>query len=214
MSTILGKRPPKASGTGVGSGSSTKPDHYRNPIPLTSRSKETADRRCYEGVPRCRERVIRLLPSLEIMSGRHHRPYQTLRGEFLSNNPSTPLTDAPQESKDVEDKLGSLTPWLTKLRDSVTKGGADCTHEEAERRDRLTRFVLYLRYLADLNQSPAGPWKAYRSGPRSYKGKAGLLGSSIKRGTLKELPTSLRIFDKRSSSIRWVLTRVLGSGQN
>ena len=78
------------------------------------------------------------------MSGRRHRPHQTLRCELLSSNPSNLLTDAPQESKDVDDKLESLIPWLTKLNDSVTKSGTDCTHEEAERRDRLTRFVSYI----------------------------------------------------------------------
>ena len=56
---------------------------------------------------------------------------------------SSDLTDASQESKDVEDRLESLIPWLTKLKDSVTKSGADCTHEEAERREQLTRFVLH-----------------------------------------------------------------------
>ena len=54
-----------------------------------------------------------------------------------------------QQSKDVEEKLEELIPWLTKLKDGVTTPGADDNHEEAERRERLARFVSYPYRIAD-----------------------------------------------------------------
>ena len=83
------------------------------------------------------------------MLGRYHRSCQTLRGAFLQNNSSASLIDTPQESKEVEGKLENLIPWLTKLKDSVTRSDADGTHEEAERREQLTRFVSRLRHQAE-----------------------------------------------------------------
>ena len=53
------------------------------------------------------------------------------------------LTYPSQESKDVEDKLGNLIPWLNKLKDSMVTADADGSIEEAERREELTRFVSY-----------------------------------------------------------------------
>lgn len=46
-----------------------------------------------------------------------------------------------QESKDVEDKVGDLIPWLTKLRGSVAAASADGNVEEAQRREKLIRLV-------------------------------------------------------------------------
>ena len=43
---------------------------------------------------------------------------------------SAPLTDLSQQSKDVEDKLGELIPWLIKLNGSVTTASADGNREE------------------------------------------------------------------------------------
>jgi len=83
------------------------------------------------------------------MSGRYQCTHQTLRRAFLSNLAQALLTHLPQQIKDIEDKLGDLIPWLTKLKDTVTKTGVDGDHEEAVRRERLTRFASHLRYLID-----------------------------------------------------------------
>lgn len=48
---------------------------------------------------------------------------------------------APQESKDVEDKLEDLIPWLTKLRGSVNTVHPNDNREDVERREQLARFV-------------------------------------------------------------------------
>ena len=53
-----------------------------------------------------------------------------------------PLTDFSQQSKDVEDKLGDLIPWLIKLKDSVTTASADGNHEETKRREQLIQCVV------------------------------------------------------------------------
>ena len=49
------------------------------------------------------------------------------------------LTYPSQGCKDVEDKLGELVLWLTKLNESVTTTNADDNPEEAERREQLIR---------------------------------------------------------------------------
>ena len=51
------------------------------------------------------------------------------------------LTYPRQGCQDVEDKLGELVRWLSKLKDSVTTTNADGNREEAERHDQLARFV-------------------------------------------------------------------------
>jgi len=80
------------------------------------------------------------------MSGRHQCTHQTLRRGFLSNTAQALLTPLPQQIKDIEDKLEDLIPWLTKLKDTVTKASFDDDHEEEARRERLTRFASHLRY--------------------------------------------------------------------
>lgn len=55
------------------------------------------------------------------------------------------LTQQPQQSKDVEAKLKDLIPWLTQLRDNLTKANSD--PEEAERREQLKLSVLHLDHL-------------------------------------------------------------------
>ena len=60
-----------------------------------------------------------------------------------------PLTYPSQGCKDVEDKLGDLVLWLTKLKNSVTTASADGNHEEAERRKELARFLSHPRHLVD-----------------------------------------------------------------
>ena len=53
-----------------------------------------------------------------------------------------------QQSKDIEDKIESLIPWLTRLKDCMTKPSAGGIHEEAERREQLTRSASHLHCLA------------------------------------------------------------------
>ena len=67
--------------------------------------------------------------------------------------------DSPHRCKDVEDELGDLVPWLTRLKDSVTLIGVDGNHEEAERREQLKRYVQRFRRLVDPNQPCIDPWK-------------------------------------------------------
>jgi hypothetical protein len=118
---------------------------------LTYRSKETAVHRWVKDAPGHRKGVGRRLSASQIVFGGNQCVHQTLRRAFLSNNLSTSLTDTPQESKDIEDQLESLLPWLARLKDGVTKSGVDSTHEEAERREQLTRFGSHPHYL--INQS-------------------------------------------------------------
>ena len=63
------------------------------------------------------------------------------------------LTHPSQGCKDVEEKLGDLIIWLTKLKDGVLRTSADDNHDEAERREQLTRFLSYPLRLADSSQS-------------------------------------------------------------
>ena len=51
------------------------------------------------------------------------------------------LTDVSlQGCKDVEDNLRDLVLWLTKLKDNLATTSSDNNHEEAKRRNQLTRF--------------------------------------------------------------------------
>ena len=68
----------------------------------------------------------------------------------VSAGPDTnPLTRPSQGCKEVEDKLGDLVLWLTKLKNSVTTTSADGNHEEAERRKELARFLSHPCHLVD-----------------------------------------------------------------
>ena len=75
------------------------------------------------------------------MFRRYQRADQTLRGTSLSNNHSTPPTNAAQEYNDVKDKLDDLIPWLKKLLDTLAKVNPDDDREEVERRSQLTKCV-------------------------------------------------------------------------
>ena len=70
---------------------------------------------------------------------------------------STTLTDSLQEFKGVRDKLEDLVPWLTTLKESLTRASDDS--QEAERREQLKRSVSSLDYLlaqANHLQDPRG----------------------------------------------------------
>ena len=58
-----------------------------------------------------------------------------------------------QESKDVEEKLRDLIPWISKLKDSVTSPGAGDNPEEVERLEQLIRFAPPPRRLTCSSQS-------------------------------------------------------------
>ena len=64
---------------------------------------------------------------------------------------SPSLTDYPQEIRDVKDKLEDLTPWVIKLKDSLTKAYAKDDREEVERRGQLEKSVSHLSHSATLN---------------------------------------------------------------
>jgi hypothetical protein len=49
-----------------------------------------------------------------------------------------------QGCKGVEEKLGDLVTWLTKLKDSITTTTTDDDCEEAERHEQLARFHHFL----------------------------------------------------------------------
>ena len=147
MSSILRKRRPTASGTEIGPSSCTNRGYYRSSSLTTFPSEKTAIHRCGKDVTRHRKGVCRCSPAPQIVFGRDLRTHQTLRSAFLSNRAAISLTYPSQQSKDIEDKLGDLAPWLVKLKDSVATAGVDGNHEEAERRERLTRFVSCLYVL-------------------------------------------------------------------
>jgi hypothetical protein len=46
--------------------------------------------------------------------------------------------------KGVEENLGDLVTWLTKLKDSIATTTTDDDREEAERREQLARFHHFL----------------------------------------------------------------------
>ena len=60
-----------------------------------------------------------------------------------TESPTILLTCASQGCKDVEDKLGDLVLWLTKLKNSLATTSIDNNRDEAERREQLTRFLSH-----------------------------------------------------------------------
>lgn len=132
----------------------------------------------------------------------------TMKCVFIESR-TTSLTYPFQGCKDVEDKLGELVLWLTKLKDSVANS-ADSNPQETERRNQLTRFVSYpYRSIADSSQlSVLGPWKASRDGPGSYWTKGRVQGSLIKDKIQEQSSSSLKNFDKQSFSTRLILLQI------
>lgn len=60
------------------------------------------------------------------------------------------LTYPSQQSKDVEDKLRDLIPWLTKLENTTATAGLGTSPEETAGREQFTQFASLL-YPADSN---------------------------------------------------------------
>ena len=104
---------------------------------------------------------------------------------FHQRVPPHPLTDIPQQSKDVEDELEGLIPWLTKLNNSLTRGTTDSTQEEAVRREQLSRFVIR-SHLINPSQPSVGHWKTSRNDLWRCREKEWRPESLIKRRTLKK----------------------------
>ena len=162
MSGFLKKRRPTTSGTGVCPSPCTDPVIAVLANPLTFHSQETTGYRCHKDVFRHCEGVGRRFSAPQIVSRRYKCPHKTLRSAFLPNHATIPLTHGSQQSKDIEEKLGDLIPWLTKLKDSVATPSADGNLEEAERRKQLTQLVSHLFHLVDSSQPSADPWKTLR----------------------------------------------------
>ena len=59
------------------------------------------------------------------------------------------LTCSPQQSKDVEEKLRDLIPWLAALESAVATETLDINPEEVLRRQQLTRLASHLYCLVD-----------------------------------------------------------------
>jgi len=58
--------------------------------------------------------------------------------------PPNPLTDSSQQIQDVKDKLEDLSPWVVKLKVSLTMVDPKDDREEAERRTQLAKFAPLL----------------------------------------------------------------------
>ena len=112
-------------------------------------SEETAVHRYDKGVSGYREGVSRCLSTSQIVLGRYRCTDQTLRGAFLLDMVTALLTYLSQECQDVEEKLGDLVPWLTKLKGSMAIAHPDDNRDEVERREQLTRYVLHTYDLTD-----------------------------------------------------------------
>ena len=61
------------------------------------------------------------------------------------------LTDLSQGCKDVQENLGDLVLWLTKLKDGMAITSSDENPQEVERREQLTRFLSHPYRLVDSN---------------------------------------------------------------
>jgi len=59
--------------------------------------------------------------------------------------------DSARQFQDVKDKLEGLVPWVTKLKDTLTKADAKDDREEVERRAQLAKFVSHLWHVATIN---------------------------------------------------------------
>lgn len=202
MPNVLRKRRPTASEAGIEPSICTNPGPPHNPTLTISHSEETATHRCYEGGSRCRKRVVWLVPSPPIVFGRDQCHYQTLRRALLSNIAPPLLTDLSQESKDVENELGDLIPWLAKLKDSITTAGDNGNHEEENRRDQLIRCALHPRCFAHSSSPFVDPWETSRAGPRRCWRKGRWPESSIKLKILEWSSNLSRTFGRRFSFIR------------
>ena len=206
MSKILRKRRPTASGVEIGPNTCTRLGYYHIHNLKVFCSEETAAHRCGKDVTRYRERVDRCFSASQIVLGGHRCAHKTLRSAFRLDRLAIPLIYPSQESKDVEEKLGDLIPWLAKLRDSVTTVSAEDNHEEADRREKLARFVSCHHRLAGSDRpSVLGHWKISRNDPRSYWKKGKAQGSSIKSKMPERSSSSSKNFGRQSSSTRSVV---------
>ena len=146
MPNPLRKQLPTVDGTEITS-SSMGSDYHRIYKLMNFHSKETTVHRCDESAAGYRKRVGRCFPASQIMLRRYQCAHKTLRCASQSDQAAISLIYSSQESKDVEDKLGDLVLWLTKLKDGVLTTSADNNREETERRAQLTRFPPHPSHL-------------------------------------------------------------------
>lgn len=86
----------------------------------------------------------------QVILGRYYSAHETLRGTTPSDRATISLTHLFQDSKDVEEKLDDLIPWLVKLKENVPGVSADADSEDAKRDEQLTLFVSYSYHLIHL----------------------------------------------------------------
>ena len=144
MSDSQSKRPRTISGAATEQSSCTQPTNHRVHKLTPLLSKETTAYRCNDNSSRHGERVGRRFPTPQILFGSHRCVQEALRSVSPPILTAISLTHPPQQSKDIEDKLRDLIPWLTKLENTVTTGNLDTNPEEAARREQLTRLALAL----------------------------------------------------------------------
>ena len=75
------------------------------------------------------------------MLGRHQCSHEALRSTIPSDHATILLMHVSQDSKDVEEKLRDLIPWLIRLKENIVAAGADRNPEDAKRDEQLARFV-------------------------------------------------------------------------
>jgi len=86
-----------------------------------------------------RSRPISFLPSNRVWEASTHSSNTTMCA--ISHFSWARLTDSPQQSKDVSDKLDELIPWLKKLLEGLAKVDANEGQQEVERRTQLARLA-------------------------------------------------------------------------
>ena len=149
MSNFLRRRRPTADEAQTGPSSCTR-SNYRQICKLTDfSSEEAAVHRWDKDASGHRQGVSRCFWPSQVVFGMYRCADQTLRSALPSNRAAISLTRSSQEFKDVEDKLGDLIPWLTKLKGSMATARSDDNREDAERREQLTRFVSHTYHPTD-----------------------------------------------------------------
>ena len=151
MPNLSKKRRPRANEPQIGPSSCTSTNQLQIRNLTDFHSEEAAGHQCDKDALRHRKGVSRRFSTSKIVLGRYRCTDQTLRGVSPSNRAAIPFTRSSQECKDVEDKLGDLIPWLTKLKENITTPHADEDGDDAQRRGHLTRFVSHTHHLTDLN---------------------------------------------------------------
>ena len=130
MPDTQSKRSPAVSGAGTAQSSCTRFTNHNIHKLTALLSKGPATHRRNDNSSRHRERIGSRLSTTQILFESHRCVQETLRSASPPNLTAILLTPHPrQQSKDVEDKLRDLIPWLTKLENTVTTGSLDTNPE-------------------------------------------------------------------------------------